>query len=251
MGIVLYQYPGGDGIGSVSPPCFKVDLALRLLRADFEVANLRSPKEVQRVSRTRRLPAIELDGRLVHDSIRILDELETRFDAPWLDASEAERIHDRLWETVINEHLYWCGFSLRWVDPEYSARFFKALFGRAPAATRMLFKVFFLPRQRKRSRLHGSGYRGKDELLAEMRRAIDMLVSDIGKGPFLQGRSTPGRGDLAAASILGQAGFRGSMPDVHRLVSTRPELMASMRATFAACGGESPRWLDEEAASVG
>jgi glutathione S-transferase len=250
MAVVLYQYPGGDGVGSISPPCFKVDLALRLLRADFEIANLRSPKTVRRVSRTGRLPVVEIDGKRTHDSIRILDALENRYDAPWLDATEAQRIHDRLWETVVNEHLYWCGFNLRWVDPECSARFFDALFGRAPAATRLLFKAFFLPRQRKRSRLHGSGHRGREEILEEMRRAVDMLVTDLGEGPFLQGRSTPGRADLAVASMLGQVGFRGSMPEAQRLVSTRPELMANLRATFAACGGDSPRWLEREPASV-
>jgi glutathione S-transferase len=248
MAIVLYQYPGGDGVGSVSPPCFKVDLALRLLGAEFELVNLRSPKEVARVSKTGRLPVIELDGERIHDSIRILDELERRFDAPWLDATEAQRIHDRLWEAVINEHLYWCGFNLRWVDPECSARFFDALFGRAPWLTRQFVKTFFLPRQRKRSRLHGSGHRGRQEILEELERGLDMLVTDLSEASFLQGRPSPGRGDLAVASMIGQAGFRGSMPEVHRMVSARPRILANMRATFAACGGESPRWLD--AASV-
>lgn len=250
MAVVLYQYPGGDGVGSVSPPCFKIDLALRLVGADFECVNLRSPKAVARVSKTGRLPAVEIDGQTIHDSIRILDEIEKRFDAPWLDASEPQRIHDRLWETVINEHLYWCGFNLRWVDPESSARFFDALFGRAPLPTRLLFKVFFLPRQRKRSRLHGSGRRGRQEILDEMDRGLDMLATDLREGPFLQGRPSPGRGDLAVASMLGQAGFRDSMPEVLERVSARPAILANLRATFAACGGESPRWLAADAGSV-
>jgi len=250
MAVVLYQYPGGDGVGSLSPPCFKIDLALRLVGADFECVNLRSPKEVARVSKTGRLPAIDLDGKRIHDSIRILDEIESRFDAPWLDATETQRIHDRLWETEINEHLYWCGFNLRWVDPEGSARFFDALFGRAPALSRLLVKTFFMPRQRKRSRLHGSGRRGRQEILDEIGRGLDMLVTDLREGPFLQGRPSPGRGDLAAASMLGQAGFRNSMPDVHRMVLAHPVVLANLRATFAACGGESPRWLGAGAGSV-
>ena len=66
MSLILYQYGGGDGVLSLSPPCMKVQLAMRLLDLPHEVVDVRTPNQVKRVSRTGRLPAIELpDGRKV------------------------------------------------------------------------------------------------------------------------------------------------------------------------------------------
>jgi glutathione S-transferase len=243
---ILYQYPGGDGVGSVSPPCFKIELALRLLGADYERVNVTSPGKVRQISSTGRLPVLEVDGARIHDSIRILNELEGRFEAPWLDATERERLQDRLWEYFVNEHLYWCGFYLRWVDPEDSARFFDALFGKMKLPARWLVRRMFLPRQRRRSRLHGSGGRERSEILDEIVNALEMLVTALDGGPFLQGRSAPGRGDLAVASLLGQAGFRGSLPEVCRQVKSRPPLMTHLHDVFAACEVETPRWLGRD-----
>ena len=49
MSITLYQYPGGDGLGSVSPPCLRVDMALRWIGIKFERRDLRRGGEVLRV----------------------------------------------------------------------------------------------------------------------------------------------------------------------------------------------------------
>ena len=62
MQVVLYQYPGGDGVGSISPPCLRVDLALRLLGIEFKRKDLRGSKAVQAISTTGRLPVLEIDG---------------------------------------------------------------------------------------------------------------------------------------------------------------------------------------------
>ncbi len=54
MSIVLYQYPGGSGVPSVSPPCVKVYLALRYIGVEHEVVDIRSPAKVRGLSRTGR-----------------------------------------------------------------------------------------------------------------------------------------------------------------------------------------------------
>ena len=77
--IVLYQYGGMGPLPSLSPPCLKVFLALRLIGAPHRVENLGSPREVACTSPTKRVPAIEYRGERVAESIRVMDRLEELF----------------------------------------------------------------------------------------------------------------------------------------------------------------------------
>ncbi len=70
-----------------------------------------------------------------------------------------------------------------------------------------------------------------------------MMETGLGPGPFLQGRDWPGRGDLAAASMLAQVGFRGTMPDWKREAEQHPAALDHLRRVFDACSMEQPRWL--------
>ncbi len=242
----LYQYPGGSGISSVSSPCVKVELALRRVGADYDTVYLRSPREVRRFSATRRLPVLEIDGRRIPDSVAILDELEKRFPDAGLSPAEPDaRLRDRLWEHFATDTMYWVGFWLRWVDPEVSERFFSALFGRMAAPGRFAVRRFFLPKQRQRIGLVGHGGKSAERIHVEFSRALEMVEQGLEGGPFLQGRATPGRGDLACAGLLVQVGFRGSMPDQMAEVQRHPAIIEHLRAVYQACSMELPRWLRE------
>ena len=244
MAITLYQFPGGDGVGSISSPCLKVDLALRLVGVEYELVNVSSPKQARQVSPTGRLPAIEIDGRQISDSTRILDELERRFDAPWLSATEQQQVRDRLWEHLVNDHMYWGGFYLRWVDSIDSPGFIEALFGRMKLPARWIARAIVCPRQRKRAMIHGSGGKTRDEILSELTRGLEMIEIGLEGGPFLQGRDSPGRGDLAIAGLLGQAGYRDTLAEASgRLLARRP-IVKQIEGVFEACGAELPRWLE-------
>jgi len=250
--MVLYQYPGGDGVRSISPPCLKVELALRRVGRPFEIVDCRTPVQARKFSPTGRMPAVRFDdGVVVEDSIRILHELERRFPEAGLSPSDPhERCHDLLWESFFNDHLYWYGFWLRWVDPETSARFADALFGRQPWAFRLAVRLFLLPRQRRRTKHQGFYAKSPAAVREAVVRALDLTVQGLSGGPFLEGRATPGRGDLAAASFLVQVGFRGTMPDIEREVLARPALVRHARAVYDACGCEPTRWLARVAPSA-
>jgi len=240
----LYQYPGGDGIASISPPCLKIDLALRRIGRPFEVVDC-DPRQAARISPTGRLPVVRFaDGTLVEDSILILDELERRFpEAGLVPRDPRERRIDRLWDCYFNDHLYWYGFWLRWVDPENAPRFRQAVFGAMPWFVRLAVRALFLPRQRNRVRHQGTYGKDAATVRGEIRDGLDLLEGGLEGGPFLQGRSEPGRGDLAAASFVVQAGFRGTMPDIETEVLARPSIVRHAQTTFRACGAETPRWL--------
>jgi glutathione S-transferase len=245
MQVVLYQYPGGDGVGSISPPCLRVDLALRLLGLEFKRKDLRGPKAVQAISTTGRLPVLEIDGERFVESTRILDHLEQRFDAPWIVEDPRMASHLRLWEYAINDYFYWCGFSLRWVEPEGRERFLSALLQKADWKTRFFIRKFFIRTQEKRARIHGVGARPVDEVIHEVERGLDLIVSDLGAGPFLLERSTPSRADLTILSLYSQSGYFDSMPIVRRLIEQRPAILPYLRRVNDACGGELPRWIAE------
>jgi glutathione S-transferase len=242
--MILYQYPGGDGLSSISPPCMKVEMALRLLGVEYKVRNLYGTNSARRVSVTGRLPVLEIDGERVPDSNIILDRLERhRPDADLWPTDPVQRVQDRLWDHFATDAMYWLGFYLRWVDPRTSGPSFRALFGRMSWPKRFAIRAFFLPRQRRRALLHGVGGKSPESVRAEMKRAFGMVDDGLAGGPFLQGRDHPGRGDLACAALIAQAGFRASLPETMDEVLARPALPAHTTRVFDACGMRAPAWL--------
>lgn len=252
MPVILYEYPGADGVGSISPPCLKIELALNLIGAPFEIKYC-TPASARKKSPTGRLPALRFDdGAVVEDSILIMDALELRHSEAGLAPQDpGERLADRLWETFANDHLYWYGFWLRWVDPEIAPAFYRETFGRMPWYSRMMIRTFFLPLQRRRSRYQGFYGKSAETVHAAVRRALDMAAQGIGDGPFLQERSTPARGDLALASFTVQTGFRDTMPRVEKEALARPAVLRHAIATYEACGVKPTRWLESMRARIG
>jgi glutathione S-transferase len=241
MAITLYQYPGGHGVGSVSPPCLRVDMALRWLGLEFERRDLRGGAD--KVSQTGRLPVLEIDGERFVDSTRILDELECRFDVPWKVDSDSEATHLRLWEYTVNECFYWLGFAMRWVDEDGRKRFLDVLLAKAGPLTRFLVHRVGARQRIKRAQRHGVGYRDRVDILAEIERGLDLLATDLGEGPFLLGRDRASRADLTVTSLFAQVGFGNAMPEVMRMIEQRPTIRPYLKRVCELVGGDQPRWL--------
>jgi glutathione S-transferase len=242
--MILYQYPGGAGVGSVSPPCLKIWLALRNLGVEHRVVDC-MPRRAQQVSRTGRLPVLDLDdGTRVHESVTILDALEERLpDAELFPKDPQERAHDRLWDHYFTDSVYWIGFYMRWVHPEMAPLTFRALFGRFPAPVRPLLRATVGRRARKRARMHGVGGMAPEAVERAIERAFETIATGLAGGPFLGGRAVPGRGDLSCAALIAQVGFRGTMPKILERMQRYPELSRHCIAVHEACRSEPPHWL--------
>ena len=242
MSIVLYQYPGSSDVPSVSPPCLKVYLALRYIDVEHEVVDIYSPARARKLSKTGRLPTVEIDGGMIPDSIDVMDALEVRYpDSGLRPADPQPAIRDRLWEHFVNDHMYFVGFYLRWIANREQT--FHAMFRRTPWYVRLGARYQFLPRARRRAEYHGIGGKDESAVYVTVERAFSMLADGLEGGPFLQGRETPARGDLAAAGMLAQIGWRDSMPRVLERLDRHPVLRDYTARVFEACGMTRPEWL--------
>ena len=243
--MILHQYPGGDGIGSISPPCLKVELALRLLGVEYKLRNHRSMSKVRKFSPTGRLPVLEIDGEFIADSTVILDRLEAMHPEGGLSPAASElKIRDRLWEHFFTDHLYWYGFYLRWVHPENQARFLSALLGGLPFPARWIARRTVGRQQIRRARIHGTAGKTPAEAHHMLERGLTMAETGLSGGRFLQGLDRPGRGDLGLASLAVQCGYRDTMPEATAILRAHPTILRQVEAVYGACALALPRCWD-------
>lgn len=239
---VLTIYPGRDGLPSPSPPCTKVFLALRYCGLPHRVV---APKgDPRRASPTRRLPALALGGEVLCDSVRILDRLEA-LETPrsWAPKKPRERARDRAWELFANEHLYWRGVYLRWVEPENAARTVRRVLPPFPAPLRALVGRLAVRTARRRARGQGIGLFSRERVRDDVLRALDTYEEALGEGPFLEERDRPGRADFAAAAHLPQFTYAGISPWAAERLRERPRLCAYVGRVYEACDLPAPDGL--------
>jgi glutathione S-transferase len=239
--IVLYQYGGAGGVPSFSPPCLKVNLALRRLGVAHRVVDLASPMAVKRRSPTGRVPVISVDGETIADSVFILDRLSLKHpDASLWPKDAAQRAIDRLWDCFATDTLYWQGFYLRWLVPETRKRVLDATMGAGFSLKKALMGPLAAWLLRGRARGQGIGGRSQKDVEESYRTSLGMIDVGLGTGPFLQSRSEPGRGDLAVAAHVAQFAVGRSEATLARLREGHPRLLAHVAASFEACGLPPP-----------
>lgn len=239
--IVLYQYRGNERLPSLSPPCLKVFLALKRLGAPHRVVDI-GPLQVKRYSPSGRVPAIEMDGKSIADSCAILDALNARFPAADLwPAEPSQRITDTLWDHFVTDTLYWGGVVLRYLVPENREAAWDLFFGKGFSLRRLVMGPLIVREVRSRARGQGIGLRPPDDVRRAYAGWLRLIDDGLAGGPFLQGRSVPGRGDLAVASHVAQLVVaRDAMPGIAALLERTPRLAPHVSRVFEACGVPDP-----------
>jgi glutathione S-transferase len=239
----LFVYPAQQKLPSLSPPAAKVVLAVARLGIPCKVVSI-SPEKVKQFSPTGRVPAL-LDAGVVHvDSVRILDHLEAiPGGRPITPGDPLGRAHDRLWEHLANDHLYWCCVIGRWCVSENVPQTVSGIFPKASAVKRGLVGLV-APRQvGKRTKGQGMGLKPYDEVVEDFRRGCAMIADGLGGGPYLEGRDEPGRGDIAVAALLAQVGWEDATPRLNSALAEHPTLREHAKRTFRACDHEPPAWV--------
>jgi glutathione S-transferase len=224
--LTLVQYPGLSTGATLSPPCGKVQMALRFKGLGYEILNLSGPWQAKRYNPRKRVPVLLIDGAPIVDSTDILTELDQRYPEPRL----APRVpRDAMWAKILedwaDEVLYFYCVYLRWCVPENVARMRRHGFAALPAMTRWLIAPIAIRIVQSRARKQGVGV--KDE--ATVRRELDECLTTIEEmlaiGPWLAGPD-PSRADLAVCALLDQLGVDQLTPDVARAIESRPVLRA-------------------------
>lgn len=137
--IRLYQFAPDEGIESASSFCIKVQRALRLKGLAYAVENV-NPANISKISpETKKLPVLEVDGKRLWDSSRILQAIDLLAPEPSLYPASSE-LHalNHLLEDWADESLYWFTVHQRWVVDAHFAAFAKGAFGRMPIPLKWL-----------------------------------------------------------------------------------------------------------------
>lgn len=241
--IRLYQYPEFEGLPSISPPCMKVGLVLRRMGLPYEAVDVTSPREARRRSPTGRLPAVDIDGVHLCDSMAILDHLENRFPDRAIGPRDPRaQVLDRLWESFATDSLYWLTYHLRWCVDASSRAAADRIASTRWFIGRVVFPLVILPGFRKRARLQGVGGRSEKDVTADFERAVDLIDSGLEGGPFLGGAAEPGRGDIALGVQLLVVGYAGGIASALDAITRRPAVTALPGRVLAACQLTPPEW---------
>ena len=238
---VLYQYGGKNRLPSLSPPCLKIELALKVLGLPHRVVNLGSPGQVKANSPTQRVPALEHRGERLSDSVAIMDRLqELTPEGPLWEEDEAARARGRLWDCFVTDSLYWLGYYQRWLVPATRDALLDDFLGPGFSIKKLGMRFYARTVLRRRAEGQSVGMRPPGEVREAYHRALDMLVAGLEGGPFLGGRTKPGRGDVSAAGHLAQLTHARELPPVARALESRPAIPQLVQAVFEAAGLPAP-----------
>ncbi len=208
-----------------SPFVEKVYRGLMLKRLPFEIHEPHTFQDLRRHNPTTgKMPALELDGRLLFDSTFILRALDTyQPDPPLLSADPLIAAQQRLIEDWVDESLYWYGMALRWTIPANAKRALQIFVSAAPPLLRPLIRITAPRLMRSQVRAQGTGRLPADILVRELDGHLAALVKMVGRGPFFFGLDQPSVADLA---VYGQLFFLydKATPEGQAVVENYPAL---------------------------
>jgi glutathione S-transferase len=219
--ITFYDWPH-------SPFCMKVRKILDIKGLDYRaVSPLGAGMRTIRRGGIGKVPAIEMDGRLLVDSTDIAHALEDRFPAaPILPADPAERGRCHALEDWADESLYFIGLYYRWLDREGRAPV-PAAFGRSLTG-RIAYRVYL---RRILGQLRGQGTSRKPpaHVRADLERHLAAVAGMVDGQPFLLGQ----RPWLCDIALWGQLEYLRRTPVGGRAMTAHPAVLAYIKRIAA------------------
>lgn len=220
--IKMYQFTGGAGIPSYSPFCVKLECFLRMSGIGYESVEIgglhKAPKG--------KGPFIEENGRRIGDSSLIIDHLKQQYAINpdrWLSVDQ--HAVSLAFQSMIEDHLYWCLLYSRWMEPDNWPKLLRIFFSSLPPV--MEHVVPYLVRKDVKSALwkHGMGRHTPEEIYQFGINDIEAISDYLNDKPFFFGEQV----SVIDAVIFGTIGnilhspFNSPMTDFAR---NRPNLTA-------------------------
>jgi glutathione S-transferase len=170
-----------------SPFCMKVRAILSYKRVQYERVAVLGPSlmELLRRSSVRKVPALDVDGRMFIDSTDIAHEIERLFPEPAILPSDPrlQGLSHAL-EDWSDEALYFLGLYFQWIEPRGKPMVRKA-FGRSPLG--IAARLFYQRRIATQLRGQGTGRKSLSHITADLRREFTSLTAMLADQPFLLG----------------------------------------------------------------
>lgn len=227
---VLHQYPPVGAMRSLSPYCWKVEMALVAKGIEYELLNTLNPKSANPHGK---LPYLELDGRGYEDSTHIVRTIDAVSEHgpclipkdPML-ASEAN-----VWEDWADESLYWHGVRAKFVDDEGWSRISAEMVKLLPAEVLGVVAKPFIRRDlRKKIDQQGLTRRSPERADEELDRHLDSLEMRLSDRDYLVGGELS-IADLSVTAMIGQLTV-GLTPPFADRIAKRSRLSAFLRRVF-------------------
>jgi glutathione S-transferase len=141
--------------------------------------------ELLRRSYVRKVPALDVDGRMLIDSTEIAYEIERLFPEPGIvpQDSRLQGLSHAL-EDWADEALYFLGLYFQWIEPRGRPMVRKA-FGATPLG--IAARLFYQHRIAGQLRGQGTGRKALTHITADLRREFASLTAILADQPFLLG----------------------------------------------------------------
>ena len=141
--------------------------------------------ELLRRSNVRKVPALDVDGRMFIDSTDIAHEIERLFPEPAILPSDPRlRGFSHALEDWADEALYFLGLYFQWIEPRGKPMVRKA-FGSSPLGIGA--RLFYQRRIAAQLRGQGTGRKSPGHITADVNREFASLMAMLASQPFLLG----------------------------------------------------------------
>lgn len=197
--IKLFSFGPAFGLPDPSPFVTKVDLYMKMTGVEFEsiadVANLRkAPKE--------KLPYIDDNGKIIADSVFIIDHLKQHHSADldqWL--SEEQAAQTQLLGKSLDENLYWSIVYSRWIKDDAWPIIEKQFFSAMPFPANKIVAKIARSATRKQINGHGMGKHSDEEVHLIAQRSLKSLSVILADKPYFFG-DQPCTFDVTAFAMI-------------------------------------------------
>jgi glutathione S-transferase len=237
MRLVLHQL-------QESPFCDKIRRALNWKGLPYtvhEVPLLEALTTLKKVNPIGKVPALEVDGRVVADSTDIAYYLEERWpEPPLLPRDPAERALCHFLEDWADESLYFYEMRLRFTFARNRARWTAALLEHDNALVRSTFPPIVARAVRKQCEAQGMGRKPEAMVLRDVDRHLEALTGWLAGKTWLVGSAL----SLADLAVFAQLRCIDCAEEGHARVAAKPsvvEWMARVAAATSAAGSATGR----------